>query len=472
MDGMSFFGIKNGRDCYCMPYYKPMASGSGMCDLPCPGDDMQICGGMVKSSVFEMHTCGDRGAALTSVAAAAGEALSAFYAAALFSGKFSDQLQKTGEKLQTIGGLSGSPTTGDYGQTAKNYAGEAGHVLMDGECMSAYDELLMVYEESEGTSLLDMKKAVNLAKVEENAGIMDKMTPKVAECAKKAGKATEAGYPAYGAAIEAKSSEDFDAHEESFGTTLAQYYPLMYALDNKKTPMQSVCETKPVGNPAVGTLAECSEACDAMWDPKEKCTGFQFYDTGDDMPVCFLFKEITKAYLFDCDFIKDGNEALKEEKKEKFLQQQARVARDFAEKISEEEEPEEEAEKELPKMNEGHCSSVKSNVMYTGSTCADLYGTGHAVKDACPDVCKKTDGAKILATCFLKLSEISAGMKMFKIMEEKRCFGGKDNSEVAESGVDAKLVPFDEQGAVLAGDATIGGKTVSEPVIWAAPEEE
>lgn len=471
MDGMSFFGIKDGRTCYCMPYYKPAASGSGMCDLPCPGDEMQICGGKIKSSVYEMHTCGDKGKALTSVAAAAGEALSAFYAAALFSGKFSDQLQKAGEQLQKIGGLSGSPTTGDYGQTAKNYAGEAGHVLMDGECLEAYDELLMVYEESEGTSLLDMKKAVNLAKLEEAAETMDKMTPKVAECAKKAGKATEAAYPAYGAAVEAKSEDDFKAHEESFATTLAQYYPLMYALDNKKTPMQSVCESKPVGNPSVGTVAECAEACDAIWDPKEKCTGFQFYDTGDAMPVCFLFKEITKANLFNCDFITEGNEVFKE-KKDGFLQQETRIKNNIMKMEEEGKEPEEEEEKELPKLNEGHCSAMKASVMYTGSTCADLLGSDHSIKETCPDVCKKTDGAKILATCYLKLSEISASMKMFKVMEEKRCFGGKDNSEVAESGVDAKLVPFDDQGAVIAGDATIGGKTVSEPIIWAAPEEE
>merc|ERR1719473_1447318 len=248
--------------------------------------------------------------------------------------------------------------------TAKNYAGEAGHVLMDGECLEAYDDLLMVYEESEGTSLLDMKKAVNLAKLEESASKMEKLTPKVAECAKKAGKATEAGYPAYGASIESTSAEDFDAYEESFGTTLAQYYPLMYALDNKKTPMQSVCESKPVGNPAVGTLAECAEACDAVWDPKEKCTGFQFYDTGDEMPVCFLFKEITKAYLFDCDFIEEGNEALTEEKKEGFLQQEQRVASNIIKMEEEGKEPEEEEEKELPKMNEGHCSAAKASVLY------------------------------------------------------------------------------------------------------------
>jgi hypothetical protein len=475
MDGMSFFGIKNGRDCYCMPYYKS-TTGSGMCDLPCPGDDMQICGGMVKSSVFEMHTCGDRGQALTAVAASAGEALSAFYAAALFSGRMSEQLQKAGAKLQELGGLSGSPTTGDYGQTAKKYAGEAGHVLMDGECMESYDELLMVYEESEGTSLLDMKKAVNLARLEESAGKMEKQTPKVAECAKKAGKATEQGYPAYGASIEAKSEDDFKAHEEAFATTLAQYYPLMYALDNKKTPMQSVCDTVPVGNPAVGTVSECAEACDAMvFPPEEKCTGFQFFDTGDEMPVCFLFKEIKKANLFDCEFITEGNKALSEEKKGKFLQQESIVEEQrVASKIiqMEEEGKDDDDKKELPKVNEGHCSAVKASVMYTGSTCKDLFGEGHSVIDTCPDVCKKSDGAKILATCYLKLSEISAGMKMFKIMEEKRCFGGKENEDVAGSGVDSKLVPFDDQGAVLAGDATIGGKTVSEPVIWAAPEEE
>jgi hypothetical protein len=317
-----------------------------------------------------------------------------------------------------------------------------------------------------------MKKAVNLAKLEEDAGKMEKMTPKVAECAKKAGKATESGYPAYGASLEAKSEEDFKAHEESFGTTLAQYYPLMYALDNKKTPMQSVCDSDPVGVPAVGTLSECAEACDAQWDPKEKCTGFQFFDTGDEMPVCFLFKEIKKANLFNCEFITDGNKVLEEkEKKEGFLQQEARVANDIIKMEEAGEEPEEE-EKELPKMNEGHCSAAKASVMYTGSTCDDLFGSDHSVKKTCKDACKKTEGAKILATCYLKLSEISAGMKMFKVMEEKRCFGGSENEDVAASGVDANIVPFDDQGAVLAGDATIGGKTVSEPVIWAAPEEE
>merc|ERR1719215_850575 len=35
---MNFFGIHNGRDCYCAPYYKQMAGDSSACDTVCDGD--------------------------------------------------------------------------------------------------------------------------------------------------------------------------------------------------------------------------------------------------------------------------------------------------------------------------------------------------------------------------------------------------------------------------------------------------
>merc|ERR1719316_556507 len=55
---MVFFGVKGGRDCYCMPFYKP-GTGKGGCDMPCAGDPIQMCGGEEKSSIFEMHMCAD-----------------------------------------------------------------------------------------------------------------------------------------------------------------------------------------------------------------------------------------------------------------------------------------------------------------------------------------------------------------------------------------------------------------------------
>ena len=54
---MGFFGILNGNKCYCEPYFKQMAGDSSMCDVACPGDKTNICGGASKSSIYAMHDC-------------------------------------------------------------------------------------------------------------------------------------------------------------------------------------------------------------------------------------------------------------------------------------------------------------------------------------------------------------------------------------------------------------------------------
>mmetsp|Transcript_43285 Transcript_43285/g.94247 ORF Transcript_43285/g.94247 Transcript_43285/m.94247 type:complete len:482 (+) Transcript_43285:83-1528(+) len=56
-----FFGLVEGRVCYCVPY--PTLSGgnggSEQCTAVCEGDSGAMCGGMTKSSIYEMHRCGD-----------------------------------------------------------------------------------------------------------------------------------------------------------------------------------------------------------------------------------------------------------------------------------------------------------------------------------------------------------------------------------------------------------------------------
>lgn len=54
-----FFGIEYGRDCYCATYIEDFTTGGGECDRQCEGDVEEMCGGKEKSSVFEMHNCGD-----------------------------------------------------------------------------------------------------------------------------------------------------------------------------------------------------------------------------------------------------------------------------------------------------------------------------------------------------------------------------------------------------------------------------
>jgi len=55
-----FFGIVHGRDCYCSPYFQAKSSGGqGTCSFACEGRAEEACGGPEKSSLFEMHLCGD-----------------------------------------------------------------------------------------------------------------------------------------------------------------------------------------------------------------------------------------------------------------------------------------------------------------------------------------------------------------------------------------------------------------------------
>jgi len=56
---MLYFGILNGRQCYCTPWFKRMAGSSESCASVCEGDPTQICGGKSKSAMFEMHMCND-----------------------------------------------------------------------------------------------------------------------------------------------------------------------------------------------------------------------------------------------------------------------------------------------------------------------------------------------------------------------------------------------------------------------------
>eukprot|EP00747_Dinoflagellata_sp_TGD_P166034 gnl/TRDRNA2_/TRDRNA2_188211_c0_seq1.p1 gnl/TRDRNA2_/TRDRNA2_188211_c0~~gnl/TRDRNA2_/TRDRNA2_188211_c0_seq1.p1 ORF type:complete len:471 (-),score=141.00 gnl/TRDRNA2_/TRDRNA2_188211_c0_seq1:121-1533(-) len=58
-ENAKFFGIAHGRDCYCSTYIHARSEGGGDCNLPCMGDEKEMCGGEKKSSLFEMHMCGD-----------------------------------------------------------------------------------------------------------------------------------------------------------------------------------------------------------------------------------------------------------------------------------------------------------------------------------------------------------------------------------------------------------------------------
>jgi len=57
---MVFFGITEGRSCYCTPYFSPGPGDGSKCDAVCAGDTTLMCGSTTgRSSMFEMHLCNE-----------------------------------------------------------------------------------------------------------------------------------------------------------------------------------------------------------------------------------------------------------------------------------------------------------------------------------------------------------------------------------------------------------------------------
>lgn len=133
VEDMHYFGILNGRDCYCTPYFKKMASNSESCDAVCEGDTSQTCGGKSKSNIWEMHMCNDAAQTLAEAA----------YKAKLLYNKMDKLIpkaesaaagkQELGEKLQEAFGQAGDPEASNLMQQAKGAAGNLEHLAKDAD---------------------------------------------------------------------------------------------------------------------------------------------------------------------------------------------------------------------------------------------------------------------------------------------------------------------------------------------------
>jgi len=121
---MHYFGIRNGRDCYCEPYFERMASDSSDCDEPCDGDNTKICGGKTKSSIYEMHSCGDAPAVLGAAAAQQYTTKLNIEELVKKATTHANGQQDLSARLQDSFGQAGDPGASDLMQSAKVCAGE------------------------------------------------------------------------------------------------------------------------------------------------------------------------------------------------------------------------------------------------------------------------------------------------------------------------------------------------------------
>eukprot|EP00929_Paragymnodinium_shiwhaense_P025827 TRINITY_DN15533_c0_g1_i1.p1 TRINITY_DN15533_c0_g1~~TRINITY_DN15533_c0_g1_i1.p1 ORF type:complete len:622 (-),score=157.86 TRINITY_DN15533_c0_g1_i1:109-1974(-) len=260
---MNFFGILNGRECYCAPYYQAEASDSSDCSEVCDGSSQLMCGGKTKSNIFSMHMCDNTAEMLENTANSLVELKEDLQDAALSVSFASKVLQEGGARLQEVFGKVGDPGAADLMQQAKVRAGDFDATL--GEA----DEFVEGIGEMKGAAdkarAGDLSKSDNMVAAESLLKDMDDVSKKAAESA-----STLRDYvaPMVGIGV----PQDYENASE-------QYYSAMYFVDKEHDKVPSTCTGELVEKPIAATLDGCARSCD---HDVHDCVGFSHFEGGPE----------------------------------------------------------------------------------------------------------------------------------------------------------------------------------------------
>jgi len=286
---MLFFGLTAGRECYCEPFFKPMAGGSSQCDAVCEGEPTTMCGGMAKSSIYQMHFCDSTADDLASAADKIGDFLS--------KGKYFNDLALDGESLQSAAdqgqaafGSAGDTVMSDLMQTAKVFAGDLEKASNAG--IKVVEQLEALDGEAKALDGADFTDPAEMKKAEE---VMKKMEATLAEAEATKTKAMDLHELVAG--MEFEEDTEFKKVE---GEPVKQYHPIMYFVDREYEEMPSTCGGDTLKKPILAKdVQQCAAACGAEGIA---CAGFSYVElkSADDK-VCFLFSKFKSVtYYTEC----------------------------------------------------------------------------------------------------------------------------------------------------------------------------
>lgn len=271
---MLFFGINMGRDCYCTPYFKPVAGDSSNCDAVCEGEPTLMCGGDLKSSIFSMHSCDDTAQVLESTHEECVEVLSALDDVVTSLKDSAEQGEADANTMQDSFGSAGDPDASNLMQEAKIYAGELIHAAEDGGELK--DEVQPAVDEVAGLKDKDFKKVENVKKAESATKAMQEGMAEATLKTEELQKLLDECAPT--------------ADEERVADSAKQYMPIMYFVDKEHQDDPSTCSGNVVQTLFGKSKDECATACDGLVG---SCVGFNYFGEGDG--VCFLFDKFKTA---------------------------------------------------------------------------------------------------------------------------------------------------------------------------------
>mmetsp|Transcript_57715 Transcript_57715/g.106188 ORF Transcript_57715/g.106188 Transcript_57715/m.106188 type:complete len:486 (+) Transcript_57715:96-1553(+) len=280
LKNIDFFGIVNGRDCYCTPYVKPMAGDDSKCTSVCDGDKGTFCGSKTKSSIFQMHSCFDTLPKLKDSIDLLGSVMGPQYNSnyLLANNVF---VSRTNE-LQKAFGSVGDPEVSNLFQAVRELYSEelamkAKMLSHAAKCQASYDAAEVLVNED----LTDSKKADEADAL--MATIADQVVTAKQNVDEREKMLTEHGYRA-----------------PKFTNRSQQYYPIMYFENKKFETTPTSCSGKLLA-PYVGvTLEQCAGLCDE--NDTKGCIGFLYVPgvtfLSSPSAFCFTFSQITSMQFY------------------------------------------------------------------------------------------------------------------------------------------------------------------------------
>jgi hypothetical protein len=269
---MGFFGLVNGNNCYCAPYYRQMAGDSSQCDNSCPGDSTLMCGGKSKSSVFALHNCESTQRDLTASDKKATELASDMDAKAKTATTLSKAMQKAGAALQKSFGAVGDSAAANLMQEAKASAGKLVHSAEDVETLS--QELKDLSGKAKG-----IKNFKDSSEVTEAERIMENIDASVAK--------------ATAALAKLEKQIELASPSPDVKDSAKEYLPIMHFVDKKYDTLPSTCGGALVNDPIVGESPDgCASACNVNF---QTCVGFSYFAPEK---LCFLFSKFKSAFYY------------------------------------------------------------------------------------------------------------------------------------------------------------------------------
>jgi hypothetical protein len=272
---MLFFGLTNGRECYCTPYYQAEAGDSSMCDAVCDGNQATVCGGKSKSSIFGMHRCADAKDNLNTATQNLQTSVTSMRNLKADVSSAGSEMSAFAGEQQILFGSAGDPGAADLMQSAKRFAGELIKGIDEASAIeNGIDKL-----KSEEPSAQQINSAADQASIEDYLANVDLAKTR-----------TEAS-------IETLSSlADRAILKDSRVTKAAKtYYPATYFVDKKYANVPSTCTGTPAAEPMVASFVDdCAHACDS---DVGDCEAFSFFP-GTSRGLCFLMSKLKTVTFF------------------------------------------------------------------------------------------------------------------------------------------------------------------------------